>query len=346
MNPLSESPVSTVPPPVEVWLPVEPMDPGIRSIQPGGGVVMRLELAWGRVRRSLLKRFWPAYVAAMRAKRQGEFNGCPHDVVDSRDLKFYRNQGGHSWAPGEDPFAWRDCLPVARAGLAELVLGVGLCLAGAGLLGVCLLSVPVSGVVSGLMGTGVVVLLGLAGLTTWFFRDPQRAIPAEPGAILSPADGKVVSIERLPHDEFVGGRAIRVGIFLSIFNVHVNRAPCAARVIGLTYRPGKYLNALRAESARENESLEVRLQAVDDPSIRLRVRQISGAIARRIVCWLKPGDLLARGERFGMIKLGSRTELVLPEEAGLTLRVAVGETVRAGVTVMAGARLEEAVCAR
>jgi phosphatidylserine decarboxylase len=133
----------------------------------------------------------------------------------------------------------------------------------------------------------------------------------------------------------VGGPAVQVGIFLSIFNVHINRAPVAGRVIGLRYRPGKYLNALRPESARENEQLAVRMQETEYPFRRYVVRQITGAIARRIVCWLKPGDELGRGEQFGMIKLGSRTELVLPREAGLVIRAKIGDKVKAGATVLA-----------
>jgi phosphatidylserine decarboxylase len=128
---------------------------------------------------------------------------------------------------------------------------------------------------------------------------------------------------------------VQIGIFLSIFNCHLNRAPVAGRVIGLRYRAGKYLNALRPESARENEQLAVRIQETAAPYRRYVVRQITGAIARRIVCWLKPGDEVGRGERFGMIKFGSRTELVLPREAGLAIRTRLGEKVKAGVSVLA-----------
>ena len=103
-------------------LPLEPMDPQLTSIQPGGGLVLRLELAWGRLRRRYLKAFRPRYLVRMRMKRRGEFNGCPHDVLDPRDLKFYRNQGGYFWRPQDDPFTWRDRLAFARVGLAELIV--------------------------------------------------------------------------------------------------------------------------------------------------------------------------------------------------------------------------------
>ena len=128
---------------------------------------------------------------------------------------------------------------------------------------------------------------------------------------------------------------MEIGIFLSIFNVHVNRSPVAARVIGLSYSPGKFLNALRPRSARENEQLAVRLQENTPPYRRMIVRQIAGAIARRIVCWVKPGDELQRGSQFGMIKLGSRTELVLSRDEGLSLRLQLGQKVKAGKTVLA-----------
>jgi phosphatidylserine decarboxylase len=123
---------------------------------------------------------------------------------------------------------------------------------------------------------------------------------------------------------------VLIGIFLSVFNVHINRVPVAARVIGLSYRKGKFLNALRPESARENEQLAVRIEENQAPYRRMIVRQITGAIARRIVCWVKPGDELAAGEQFGMIKLGSRTELVLPREEGLQILVRLGDKVQAG----------------
>lgn len=313
---------------------LEAMDPRLTSIQPGGGLVIRLELGWGRVRRWYLKTFRRRYVERMRALRRGKENRCPHEVLDPRDLKFHCNQGGYYWDPQDDPFRWRQRLPFAREGLAELVvlslLGVG----GATASGVFAWRAAVPAVGAVLWGLSA-VLAAIALLVVWFFRNPPRRIPQDRGAVLAPADGKVVRIEETEHDEFIGGPAVTVGIFLSIFNVHVNRAPVAARVIGLRYRPGKCLNALRPESARENEQLAVRLEASDAPHRRMVVRQITGAIARRIVCRLKPGDELAAGEAFGMIKLGSRTELVLPREEGLNLLVKCGARVKAGSSLIA-----------
>ncbi len=139
-----------------------------------------------------------------------------------------------------------------------------------------------------------VAALLAAALVVWFFRDPPRSIPVEPGLVVAPADGKVVAIEQVAYDPFVEGPAVVVGIFLSVFNVHVNRAPVAARVIGLTYTPGKFLNAMRSRASQENEQLAVRLEENQPPYRRYVVRQITGAIARRIVCWVRPGDQLTR----------------------------------------------------
>lgn len=331
-EPLSPSSAGTT---AEVLCPIEPLDPQITSIQPGGGVVMRLELAWGRVRRAYLKCCRRGYVQRMAWLRQGEFNPCPHDVLDPRDLKFYRNQGGWHWRPEDDPFRWRDRLPFARAGLAELLVFSALTFGPAAVLAAWLSQTEVSNPVRIASWLAVGGLLVLGGLIVWFFRDPERPIPTGPGLVVSPADGIVSSIDELPHDDFIGGPAVQIGIFLSIFHVHLNRAPLAARVIGLSYRRGKFLNALRPESARENEQLAIRMQETAPPYRRIVVRQIAGAIARRIVCWLRPGEELSRGERLGMIKLGSRTELVLPREAGLEVLVQIGQGVQGGSTILA-----------
>jgi phosphatidylserine decarboxylase len=301
---------------------VEPMDPQIQSIQPGGGTCLRLELAWGYVRRWYLKTFRRGHVARMATLRRGDRNACPFEPLDPRDVKFFRNQGGYYWEPHDDPFAWRDRLPFARVGLTELWVISGLFFALAA--------------VAGWFFLPAAILPGVLGLCiVWFFRDPRREIPRDPGVVVAPADGKIVDVRELTAEEFVGGPAVQIGIFLSVFNVHINRAPVASRVIGLAYRRGKFLNALRPESARENEQLAVRLEENQPPYRRLIVRQIAGAIARRIVCWVKPGDDLGAGEQFGMIKLGSRTELVLPREPGLEVLVHPGDRVRAGSSVVA-----------
>lgn len=310
-------------------LPLEIMDPQLTSIQPGGGVVMRLELAWGLFRRWYLKTFRPGYVARMAATRKGDRNACPFEVLDPRDLKFFRNQDGYWWSREDDPFTNRDRLPFARVGLMELWLISGFFFAAAAG------SACGARVFTPWLWLVCAICAFLGGCIVWFFRNPHREIPTDAGLAVSPADGKVVLIEEIPHDEFIGGPAVLIGIFLSIFNVHINRTPVPARVIGLRYRKGKFLNALRPESARENEQLAVRIEENRPPYRRMIVRQITGQIARRIVCWIKPGDELTAGEQFGMIKLGSRTELVLPREPGLEILVKVGQHVRAGSSVLA-----------
>jgi len=174
----------------------------------------------------------------------------------------------------------------------------------------------------------------LLALLLYFFRDPPRTIPNAADAIVAPADGTVVDVTPLDYYEFLDGPAVRIGIFLSIFNVHVNRAPLAGRVVALRYRPGEFLNALRPESAERNESMWIGFEETSGPRRRFAVRQISGLLARRIVCPLRAEQTVTRGEKFGMIKLGSRTELILPAgEVGIAVQR--GDKVRAGSDVVA-----------
>ncbi len=300
----------------------EPLAANIRSAQPGGGVCYRIELAWGACRRWYLKRFRPGYVRRMAELRRGDPVGAPHEILDPRDLKFCRNVCSCGWDKGDDPSSWRGRIPFARWGLAELQL-----------MGWPLLLLTV---VSAYYFWYVAPVFGvLFGLIVWFFRDPPRKIPEGQGLMLSPADGKVAEVTRLGQDEFIGGPAVRIGIFLSIFNVHLNRSPAAAKVIALRYFPGKFLNAMKPESARENESMWIGLEAEALPHRRFVVRQIAGAYARRIVCPLRPGEVVAPGEKIGMIKLGSRTELILPEVPGLRIEVKVGDRVKAGSRILA-----------
>jgi phosphatidylserine decarboxylase len=172
-------------------------------------------------------------------------------------------------------------------------------------------------------------------LIVYFFRDPLRAVPGGADVLVAPADGKVVEITPLEHDAFIGGPAVKIGIFLSIFNVHLNRAPSRSRVIELQYSPGAFLNALNPESAIRNENTWIGLEEEAPPHRRIVVRQISGAIARRIVCALRPGEVLQRGQKIGMIKFGSRTELIIPQNDALTIDVKIGQKILAGTTIMA-----------
>jgi phosphatidylserine decarboxylase len=302
----------------------QPLPDNLRSVQPGGGRCYRLELAWGRLRRWYLRRFRPGYVRRMAELRRGDPTGAPHEILDLRDLKYCANQCTAHWGAEHDPFVWRERLPFARWGLAELLI-MGVPLAA---LTAALLAAP------GLLRIAAVVPATLLALVAHFFRDPSRRVPSEAGLLVAPADGKLVEIAQLDDDPFIGGPAVRFGVFLSIFNVHINRSPERARVLELRYHPGEFLNALDPQSALRNESLWIGLEAESPPHRRMVVRQISGLIARRIVCALRPGQVVERGAKFGMIKLGSRTELIVPAE-GLQVRAKLGDRLKAGSTVLA-----------
>jgi phosphatidylserine decarboxylase len=171
----------------------------------------------------------------------------------------------------------------------------------------------------------LVALPGLASLG--FFRDPERVPSTVPGAVLAPADGTVMAVAGV-EDPFVGP-ATRVSVFLSPLDVHVNRAPAAGVVRGVEWVRGRYLAAYRPEASDENERCTV---AFEVDTTRIAVTQIAGVLARRIVCRARPGDKLAAGERYGLIRFGSRTDLIVPR--GTPIRVAVGDRVRGGETVM------------
>ena len=189
-----------------------------------------------------------------------------------------------------------------------------------------------------LAGIGVVLALfsltrpvslfffGLAAFVVFFFRDPTRTPPDGEHLIVSPGDGKVVYVGEGERDP----SCRQVSIFLSVFNVHINRAPLSARVENVTYTPGKFLAAYNPDAGRRNEQNEL---ALADGDYRVKVRQIAGVVARRIVCGAKKDDALARGERFGLIQFGSRMEIDLPGNA--LVRVKVGDRVRGGETVIA-----------
>ena len=184
----------------------------------------------------------------------------------------------------------------------------------------------------------VVLVIGLALLS--FFRDPIRRIAADlpPGSMLSPADGTVSAVLDVDsHEAVSGGSAKIIRIFLSVLNVHVNRTPFDGEVVSLKPTPGKYLNAQTEESAIVNESnlIVMRIAWPGDGTELIGIRQVAGMIARTIVCPLKPGDTLKRGEKFGMIKFGSTTELILPRPRDVAVHVKKGDKVKAGVTVIA-----------
>jgi phosphatidylserine decarboxylase len=201
-----------------------------------------------------------------------------------------------------------------------------------------------------LIGAGLLAVILIWSLM--FFRDPDRRCPSDRNLLLAPADGQVTDIETvddppafLRKQEGQSCAALRIGIFLSIFDTHINRAPCNVKVEKITYRKGKFKNAMNPQSGRVNESNNLHLVRTDSPQDRLIVRQISGAIARRIVCDKVQGKELTGGQKFGMIKFGSRTELYVPLReaampgsdrhppvAGVKCLVQIGDKVKAGLT--------------
>jgi len=166
--------------------------------------------------------------------------------------------------------------------------------------------------------------------TIAFFRDPERAAPVDRNVIVAAADGTVMDIVQLDEKEVLKTKTRRVGIFLSIFYVHTNRAPIDGRVVYRQHRPGFFLDARRPDCSEKNESMT---WAFENPRVTIVVRQITGAIARRIVAWANVGDELKKGEHFGMIRFGSRTELYLPLNAQVLVKV--GDHVLGGATIIA-----------
>lgn len=192
----------------------------------------------------------------------------------------------------------------------------------AGLFLVAAILLKVTG--SGLLAS-LPVLLALFFL--WFFRDPSRSIPTAPGAVVSPADGKVTTAEWIETPE---GSRLHLSIFLNVFDVHVNRAPVEGTVMQVNHKPGQYLNAMRPDSNVLNEQTTLVLATADGT---VQVKQIAGLLARRIVCNVKPGDRLERGQRYGLIKFGSRVDVLLPASASLLVKL--GDRVKCGSTVLA-----------
>ena len=175
------------------------------------------------------------------------------------------------------------------------------------------------------------IVLGLALFVAFFFRDPDRDVPDEPGSILSPADGRVVTVEPRANGKYASEQpAARVGIFLSPLNVHVNRVPVAGHVTQIHHQPGKFRAAFAADAAEVNEQNAVSIQ--DARGRQIVLVQIAGMLARRIVCHLTGGEQVQQGDRYGMIMLGSRVDVYCPVEAQLMVKV--GQRVKAGETVI------------
>jgi phosphatidylserine decarboxylase len=190
---------------------------------------------------------------------------------------------------------------------------------------------------------GISVFLWILGTVAWawffslltvfviiFFRDPERSIPEGEKAILSPADGKIIRIEPCTEERFLKGPAVKVSIFMSVFNVHINRIPLSGRIVEAMYRPGKFVSANLDKASAGNEQNALFLET--GHGVRLVFVQIAGLIARRIVCWVRKGDSVERGHRFGMIRFGSRMDVYLPPNTQIQARL--GQKAYGGQTIL------------
>ena len=188
----------------------------------------------------------------------------------------------------------------------------------------------------GWASAAVAAAAGLAWLGLLFFlRDPERVARAASSEYLSPADGRVVAVRRTPQPVFLGGPSLQVSVFLGVLDVHVNRAPMAGRVAFVQHVPGRFLQAFREEASQVNEHNWI---GIENGSRRALTKQVAGILARRIECWVRPGEAVRAGDRLGMIKFGSRVDLYVPEPAAPQVRE--GDRVRAGVTVVARSQEE------
>jgi phosphatidylserine decarboxylase len=174
------------------------------------------------------------------------------------------------------------------------------------------------------------LLAGLAAFAAWFFRNPRRTVPCAPQAVVAPGDGRVISIDQEYEPRFLKDRALRISIFLNILDVHVNRIPCDGTVEGVSYQPGRFVAANRPEASLRNEQNALMIRTLK--GARVLCVQVAGLIARRIVCWVTPGEAVACGERFGLIRFGSRVDTFLP--LGTRLHIAVGDHVKGGETLI------------
>lgn len=171
--------------------------------------------------------------------------------------------------------------------------------------------------------------LMLTIFTVYFFRDPERKTPCGDNLYLSPADGRVIQIQTVTEEKYLKSRANEISIFMSPLDVHVNRAPCSGVVESVVYTPGAFISAFKPEASIRNENISMLLR-VNSGSI--LVRQVAGAVARRVVCRVRPGDALKQGERYGIIKFSSRLDVFLPEDT--EIKVKIGDSVRAGETII------------
>ncbi|HZN41666.1 MAG TPA: phosphatidylserine decarboxylase [Planctomycetota bacterium] len=293
---------------------------GVRSVQIGGGPLAVLLLFVGRVRRALLRRFRPRYAARLRSERTGSCPDCTHDVLDGRDLMWVQNVCGYELPPGLRVDAFRDRFGLVRLGRPELLACAAL---GGALAAVAAMIAPWL----------VPVPLLLPAFAVWFFRDPERVPPAAPDLVLAPADGVLDVLQHEAQCQFFAGPAIRLGIYLSLLDVHVNRAPVSGHAHHFEYRRGARVATRHRGRTDANEQLVTWFRSA--AGLPVVVRQIAGPAARRICHVLGAGQAVVAGQRFGLIKFGSRTELWLPDAPGLQLSVRLGQRMRGGNTVIA-----------
>lgn len=218
-----------------------------------------------------------------------------------------------------DKYTWSDershtAFPIARAGYGFIFAGAFVT------------------VIFALLEFTFLTILGLVFtfFTTYFFRDPDRVIPSQDGIVVSPADGKVIRIDQIDQSEYYQGACLKISIFMSVFNVHVNRIPFQGRITKIDYFPGRFFNASLDKASKNNERNAIHIETDDGKHI--CAVQIAGLIARRIICKVQESDRVVRGQRFGLICFGSRLDVYLP--ADTKANVAVGDMVKAGTSVL------------
>ena len=175
------------------------------------------------------------------------------------------------------------------------------------------------------------LLGGVTAFTAWFFRNPARQVPTQPQIVVAPGDGKVIAIEREFEPRWIKDQSVRISIFLNVFDVHVNRTPVAGTIENVIYQPGKFVPANKPEATLQNEQNALCLRT--QQGAKILCVQVAGLIARRIVSWVGPGDRVPAGERYGLIRFGSRMDLYVP--IGSSIRAAVGQRVKGGETIVA-----------
>jgi phosphatidylserine decarboxylase len=315
-------------------------------------VARRLREGWGKLRRLLICHLRKGVVRDRIAKRAGACKGCAEccdlmfrcpylneqrrcDIydkrfrpcrdypIDERDNRWIdcgfrfpdAPVDGTGWKLPLSPWAAGEIAVTALASAAGIVSGIAIAL--------------VDGLPAGWALAGAFALFFLFAL--FFFRDPRRSPPEGSPGLVAPADGRVTDVSEVDEPEVVGGKALRVGVFMSLFDVHVNRAPCAGEVRSVRHRDGTFGDVRREEAWARNENVLLGLRCAEGT---VAVRLVAGAVARRIAHAAAPGAKFRRGERIGMVKFGSRAEVLVPAGGGWAAAVKAGDRVRAGETVL------------